>query len=69
VHDELDSGVPPTAAGAEAARELVRIMESAYPLSVPVLAGCDLGRSWGQLQEYEPAQIDPRALALLLPSP
>jgi DNA polymerase-1 len=52
VHDELDSGVPPTAAGAEASHELVRIMCGAYPLSVPVLAGVDIGKSWGELVEY-----------------
>ena len=68
VHDELDSGVPPTAAGAEAARELIETMCTPYPLSVPVLAGSDFGRNWGELQEVDPAQIAPSALrALLLP--
>lgn len=66
VHDELDSGVPPTKEGCEAARELNELMCNAYPLSVPVLAGSDLGRSWGELQEIEPRDLTPSALGALL---
>lgn len=50
VHDELDSGVPRTQEGLDAARELHHIMTHAYDLSIPVLAGIDLGRSWGALR-------------------
>lgn len=49
VHDETDVSIPPSAAGAEAARELRKHMTSAYELSVPVLAGADIGASWGDL--------------------
>jgi DNA polymerase I-like protein with 3'-5' exonuclease and polymerase domains len=57
VHDELDSGVPPTNEGADAARELHRIMVNTYELCIPVLAGTDFGRNWGELEEIEPHEI------------
>lgn len=53
VHDELDQGVAPTAAGLEALQELNRIMRSAYALNIPVLVGTDIGRSWGELEKGE----------------
>ena len=49
VHDELDSGVPATPEGAEAAAELQRRLTSAYDLRVPVLATRSQGASWGEL--------------------
>jgi DNA polymerase I-like protein with 3'-5' exonuclease and polymerase domains len=58
VHDELDSGVPRTPEGIEAARELHHLMTHAYQLQVPVLAGIDLGRNWGELHEHEPDALD-----------
>lgn len=63
VHDELDSGVLPTRAGVEAMRELDRIMANAYPLSVPVLAGCDVGRSWGELEDLSLEPLTPALVA------
>lgn len=48
VHDELDCSVPRNAQGVEAARELHHIMTTAYTLNIPVLAGIDLGPSWGE---------------------
>lgn len=54
VHDELDTGVPRTKAGVEAVIELHRCMTTAYPLSVPVLAGIDLGANWAKLIKHEP---------------
>lgn len=63
VHDELDSGVPATREGCEAARELHRIMRDAYLLNIPVLAGCDIGRSWGELEEVDPAALTPEVVA------
>lgn len=57
VHDELDSGVPRNATGLEAALELHQIMTHAYPLCIPVLAGIDIGRSWGELAEVEPEEF------------
>lgn len=53
VHDELDSGVPRSAAGVEAARELHHILCTPYELSIPVLAGIDVGKNWGELKECE----------------
>jgi DNA polymerase I-like protein with 3'-5' exonuclease and polymerase domains len=51
VHDELDCGVPRTPEGLDAARELHHIMTHAYELTIPVLAGIDLGANWGELNE------------------
>lgn len=62
VHDELDEGVLPTKAGAEASKELVEVLCSAYPLTVPVLAGVDVGRSWGELQDLSSDPLTPAAL-------
>lgn len=62
VHDELDSSVPRTREAAEAARELHRILVNAYPLCIPVLAGVDLGPSWGVLEESEPPEIEQKLL-------
>lgn len=56
VHDELDYGIPRTREGAEAARELHDLMCNAYQLNIPVLAGCDIGPSWGELQEIDPPE-------------
>lgn len=62
VHDELDSGVPRTAGGLEAARELHHIMTHAYELSIPVLAGVDIGRNWGQLRKLDIETLNLEAL-------
>lgn len=57
VHDELDLGALPRPAAIEAHSELHRIMCNAYPLSIPVLTGCDVGSSWGKLNEFAPDQL------------
>ncbi len=57
VHDELDTGVPRTAAGLEAARELHQTMTHAYALNIPVLAGTDLGPNWGTLTEFDMEEL------------
>ena len=64
VHDELDVGVAPTRAGAEAAVELQRIMLTPYELSVPVLADMGLGSTWGDLGKVKtPDEIREGVLA------
>lgn len=63
VHDELDSSVPRTKEGAEAARELHSLLENAYTLCIPVLAGVDLGASWGTLEEYSSDDLEKYLLA------
>jgi DNA polymerase I-like protein with 3'-5' exonuclease and polymerase domains len=62
VHDELDSSVRRTKIGAEACVELQRILVNAYPICIPVLAGIDLGPSWGELEEFEPEAVSKRLL-------
>ena len=57
VHDELDVGVPRTPAGVEALQELHRIMVNAYILNIPVLAGMDVGPSWGDGTDCEPENL------------
>jgi DNA polymerase I-like protein with 3'-5' exonuclease and polymerase domains len=46
VHDELDSSVPKTKEGVEAARELQHIMETCLKLRVPVKAEAGGGHNW-----------------------
>lgn len=58
VHDELDSGVPRSRAGAQAARELHDIFVNCYPLTIPVLASASLGRSWGKLSDAAPEEFE-----------
>ena len=51
VHDELSNSVPRTRLAYEAAVELKYIMEHTVELSIPLLAKCELGPSWGQGEE------------------
>jgi DNA polymerase I-like protein with 3'-5' exonuclease and polymerase domains len=48
VHDEIDASVPRTKVGKQAFAEMVRIMETAIPLRVPVLVESKIGRDWGK---------------------
>lgn len=48
VHDELGSSIPRTKAGDEAGKELVRMMENAVVLKVPVLVESERGANWGE---------------------
>lgn len=57
VHDELDSGVPKTKTGIEAALELHRMMENAYPMVIPAIAGIDIGPSWGGTVETNRSEL------------
>lgn len=57
VHDELDLGALARPAAIEAHRELHHIMCNAYPLTIPVLTGCEVGRSWGVLEEVQPEAL------------
>lgn len=50
VHDELDVSVAPTRAARSAADELVRIMETCVPLSVPLTVKVEAGPSWGDVK-------------------
>jgi DNA polymerase I-like protein with 3'-5' exonuclease and polymerase domains len=47
VHDELVNSIPKTKAGDEAGKELVRIMERAITMIVPIVVEADRGKSWG----------------------
>lgn len=62
VHDETDAGIPPTKEGAEATREFHGMMCSAYQLNIPVLAGLDLGKSWGGLEEVDPKLLNAESI-------
>jgi DNA polymerase I-like protein with 3'-5' exonuclease and polymerase domains len=48
VHDELDVSIPNTTEGKEAFQNMVRTMEKAVPLKVPVLADTSIGKNWGE---------------------
>lgn len=52
VHDEMDISMPRTKEGKDAANELKHIMETCVSLRVPIIASCDKGSSWGDLQEW-----------------
>lgn len=48
VHDELDFSDP--GGRDKAFREMKHIMETAIPLSIPVIAECDVGPDWGHVE-------------------
>jgi len=49
VHDELDVSVPRNKVGREAFTEMVRLMEQAWPLKIPVIVDHDKGKNWGDV--------------------
>ena len=49
VHDELDFSDP--GGRDEAFKEMKRILETAIPLRIPILADCDIGPDWGHVEE------------------
>lgn len=52
VHDEFDFSMPP---GYEhRAKRVHEIMEHCKKLKIPILAECELGANWGNLQSYTP---------------
>ncbi len=57
VHDELDSSVPRTRRGFEAAAELKSIMTNVVKLKVPVMVGSGRGDSWGTCVEEDDAKV------------
>ena len=57
VHDELDSSVPKTRRGFEAARELKHIMTTVFELKVPIMVGSGRGDSWGTCIEEDDNKI------------
>jgi DNA polymerase I-like protein with 3'-5' exonuclease and polymerase domains len=57
VHDELDSSVPRTRRGFEAARELKQLMMTAFTLKVPMLVGSGRGDSWGTCVEEDDKRV------------
>jgi len=52
VHDEMNVSIPRTKEGAEAFEEQTHIMENCYKLKVPVLAKAEIGKSWGEMEDY-----------------
>jgi DNA polymerase-1 len=48
IYDELDTTVPQTMAGGEAAAELTHLMENAVTLKVPVVVETARGENWGE---------------------
>lgn len=57
VHDELDSSVPKTKRGFEAAAELKRIMVHVFTLKVPIMVGSGRGDSWGTCVEEDDKKV------------
>ena len=53
VHDELDQSKPRTKEGTEAVNELINIMENTIKLKVPLVADCEIGPNWGELNDWE----------------
>jgi len=51
VHDELDSSIPKTNAGAEAFMEAKNIMENCLELRVPIIADMEIGTNWANVEE------------------
>ena len=48
VHDEIDNSVPPTPEGEEALKELIKCMEFAVELKVPLKVDTHLGNNWAE---------------------
>lgn len=48
VHDEISGSVPRTKEGAEALKEMQRLMETTNALRVPLLVDCKTGANWGE---------------------
>lgn len=53
VHDELDVSIPEAKEGHEAFMELKHLMEQAIKLKVPVTVDAEIGKSWGELEDYD----------------
>jgi DNA polymerase I-like protein with 3'-5' exonuclease and polymerase domains len=53
VHDELDFTDLCTIDNADKIKQIKEIMESAIPLTIPIIADCEIGKSWGELHEYK----------------
>lgn len=54
VHDELDIGFCRSdKAQFEAAREVKHLMETTTKLRIPIYAECEIGKSWGSLEEID----------------
>jgi DNA polymerase I-like protein with 3'-5' exonuclease and polymerase domains len=49
IHDEIDFGVPRTAAAVRRLAEVKAIMENAYQLSVPMRVDPEVGEDWGHM--------------------
>ena len=50
VHDELDFDNPRTKESEEAILEVIRIMQDAIPINVPVIADRESGPNWGSVK-------------------
>jgi DNA polymerase-1 len=51
VHDELDMSVPQTKKAKEAFKEMVNIMQTAVPLSIPLSVDSGLGKNWSEAKD------------------
>ena len=52
VHDEIDVSMPQTKEGKEAVNELIKTMENCIKLKVPLVADCEIGDNWGELEDW-----------------
>jgi DNA polymerase I-like protein with 3'-5' exonuclease and polymerase domains len=51
VHDELDMSVPHTKKAKEAFKEMVNIMQTTVPLSIPLSVDSGLGKNWSEAKD------------------
>jgi hypothetical protein len=49
VHDEIDFGIPKTAAAIRRLPEVQEVMEHTFPLSVPIRVDPEIGNDWGHI--------------------
>jgi DNA polymerase-1 len=49
VHDEIDFGIPKTAAAIRRLPEVQEVMEHTFPLSVPIRVDPEIGNDWGHV--------------------
>jgi hypothetical protein len=49
VHDEIDFGIPKSAAALRRLPEIQEVMEHTFPLSVPIRVDPEIGNDWGHV--------------------
>ena len=52
VHDELDDSIAPTSEAIDAYKRQLEIMETAIEFNVPILVDGEIGKNWGNVEDF-----------------